>query len=76
MDDEAKQPSEIVMTITLSPDGKIHVKGPISQKLLAYGLLEAARDAINEEHQRQRLSVVKPNGRHAIMDFVRGGKGG
>lgn len=36
------------LTITMDDAGGIQVQGPIENKLLAYGLLEVARDAIGE----------------------------
>jgi len=36
------------LTIKLSADGKVTVSGPIHEKLVCYGLLEAAKDAIRE----------------------------
>jgi ArsR family metal-binding transcriptional regulator len=44
------QKIEIIITIT--PDGSINVTGPIHDKTLCYGLLEAAKDAIREHHVR------------------------
>ena len=41
---------EIVLTITLSPSGLISVNGPIQDKVLAYGMLEYAKDAIYDHH--------------------------
>jgi len=38
---------EIQLIIKMSPSG-IQVAGPIHDKILCYGLLEAARDAIRE----------------------------
>lgn len=39
--------SDIRLLITLNPEtGQCQVSGPIDNKLLAYGMLEMARDAI------------------------------
>lgn len=45
------------LTITLDQTGKISVSGPIDNKLLAYGLLEAARDAIKEFGDQQSKMI-------------------
>ena len=37
-----------VLTITWTQDGQIQVNGPINDKILCYGLLEAAKDAIRD----------------------------
>ncbi len=36
------------MTIVLMSDGRIHVNGPIGDRVLAYGMLECAREVIHE----------------------------
>ena len=38
----------VEMIIKYDPQTGVQVHGPINDKILAYGLLEAARDAINE----------------------------
>ncbi len=47
---------EIVMT----DNGQIAVNGSIQNKLLAYGLLEAAREAVSEYHKNQDKKIVSP----------------
>jgi len=44
------------LRITLTADGQVQVSGPIGQLVLCYGLLEAARDAI------QKHAAQKPKG--------------
>lgn len=45
-----------VLTITLTSDGRLQVTGPIEQPVLAYGMLEAAKDAVRTyKEQQQRL---------------------
>ena len=39
---------KIVLTITATIDGKIEVTGPLDNKLLCYGLLEVARQPVQE----------------------------
>lgn len=38
----------VQLLITLKRDGKVEVTGPIQNKLVAYGMLEMARDAIKD----------------------------
>lgn len=62
----------VILTIIMNPDGTIRVDGPINNKVLSYGMLDLAKDAIFEHHMKLIQSkLIKPNG-HGIMDFVRG----
>lgn len=45
------------LTITLNERGQINVQGPIQNKLMCYGLLELAKDAIAEFHVQQAQKV-------------------
>ena len=56
-----------VLTITMFDDGSISVNGPIGDKVLSYGLLESARDAIFEKH----LRTVKGSNGRGFIDFIR-----
>ena len=49
-----------VLTIALMPDGNVAVNGPIQDRILCYGLLEAAHDAIHDfkPDQSQQIQVV------------------
>ena len=38
----------IQLLITLTGDGQVQVAGPLEDRVLCYGLLEAARDAVRE----------------------------
>ena len=58
------------LTIEIMPDGQIRVTGCINDKLLSYGLLESARDAIQKYHDNTP-KLVKPNGNGHMIDFVR-----
>lgn len=40
------------LTVRIEENGSCTVEGPISDKVLSYGMLEMARDAILEFHQR------------------------
>lgn len=51
----------IQLIITLNDDGQIGVNAPLQDKVLCYGLLEVARDAIQKYHEQQpqkRSSLV------------------
>ena len=74
MVDEIKPEAEpIRMTIELSLDGNIQVNGPIDNKVLAYGLLQAAQDAIFRHHEELRKNKIQAaNGNHRIINFIRG----
>jgi hypothetical protein len=45
------------LTITLTDEGKLSIAGSINNKLLAYGLLEAAKDAIRLHHEQQQNRI-------------------
>jgi hypothetical protein len=46
------------LLITLDETGKINVAGPIDDPILAYGLLECARDAIRDFNDQQQRRIV------------------
>ena len=62
------------ISITLNRDMSISVTGPNQDRLLSYGLLGLARDAIHDEYLRNKVPLVKQLNGHGIMDFIRGGK--
>lgn len=41
------------ITITLEQNGNVNMQGPIQDKILCYGLIEAAREAISAWHAAQ-----------------------
>ena len=55
---------EVKLVIVRLPNGSVEVSGPIGDKLLCYGLLEAAKDAIRhfvaENEQRIVPAVMVP----------------
>lgn len=50
----------IQLVITIEDNGAVNVQGPIKDKLRAYGMLEVAKDAINEFHAQQAARVTVP----------------
>lgn len=48
------------LIISLEPNGQVTVNGPIANKLLCYGLLEAAKDAIKEWKPAETNRIVVP----------------
>ena len=46
--------------IVLMDTGQVSVSGAIENKLLAYGLLEAAREAVADFHKNQDKKIVAP----------------
>jgi hypothetical protein len=62
-----QQKPRAVMTIIWNADGSVTVNGPIKDKIVCYGLLDCARDAIrdfNHKGEQQievpKLAVVPP----------------
>lgn len=53
-------PPRAQLVITLAADGTVGVNGPIQDKILCYGLLECARDAINGYAAKQARSPIVP----------------
>jgi hypothetical protein len=47
------------LLITREDNGQIRVEGPINDKMFAYALLEAARDAIYDFH-KQNENRIQP----------------
>ena len=46
------------LTITLSPNGRVDVNGPIDNAMLCYGLLEVAKDVIRMHVQKKSESGI------------------
>lgn len=49
------------LIIELEANGQVTVNGPIQNKLLCYGLLEAAKDAIKEFKIDEKNQIIVPN---------------
>jgi len=47
----------ITLTISFEPGQPLEVSGPVHDKLFCYGLLEMARDAIQEHAARQAAAA-------------------
>lgn len=47
---------QLKLIITINPDGSVSVNGPINDKVICYGMLEAAKDAIREHHARLAIA--------------------
>lgn len=58
---------QMQLVITVEDDGRVQVSGPIDNKMVAYGLLEVARDAINDYAKGHSKLVVPTvlNGLHS-----------
>ena len=40
----------VTVTLTLRPDGQLDISGPTENRLVFLGMLELARDAVNQHH--------------------------
>lgn len=59
----------ITLTITMGDDGQVAVNGPLGDKLICYGLLELAKESIeqwNRDHARRVQPVALLPGARAI----------
>ena len=67
---EQGQPEEVVMVrIVMRKDGSLNIDGlSLTDRTLAYGLLETAKDMIREMHTPK---IVKPMG--GMINFARNG---
>ena len=59
--------------IVIKADNTLGIYGSINDKILAYGLLESARDAIAVHIDKAVKSQIQ-HPPHRIMDFLRNGK--
>lgn len=50
---------EVKLVISMGADGQVNVEGPLSNRVLCYGLLEAAKDAIRN-FETQKSGLVRP----------------
>lgn len=47
--------------ITQNDDGTVEVKGPIENRLVCYGLLAIAADAVREHLARNQSRIIQPS---------------
>ena len=55
------------LVIEMLPDGRVNVNGPIGNKTLCYGMLEAAKDAIRDYVAKNASPIV-----HAPAEALKG----
>lgn len=55
------------LLITIDEAGKINITGPIDDPILAYGMLECARDAIRDFNDEQNRRII-PGDARALAD--------
>ena len=53
-------PGAITITITMSPDGKINVNGPLENKIVFFGLLEIAKETCTKYNDAAASGIVAP----------------
>jgi hypothetical protein len=46
---------KVTLVIELEPDGKVSLAGPLENKLLCYGLLEIARQSVQDYDATKRV---------------------
>ena len=61
----------ITLTITMDENGGVSCGGPIQDKVLCYGLLESAKDAIKSWHEEQSKPKILPANSADIMALHR-----
>ena len=63
------QPTNIIgqLIISLRQDGNVDVQGPLANKVLCYGLLERAKDAIRT-YESDKLGILLGRVRNPPLD--------
>lgn len=51
-------PPRAQMLLVINADGSFGVQGPLDDKILCYGMLEAAKDAIRDHHAKKAQSPL------------------
>ena len=55
-------PDKLTLTVTMHPNGKVEITGPIANKGVCYMILELAKDAIRDfKVEDQRIVTAAPN---------------
>jgi len=52
-----------VLTITLNADGSVSINGPIQDNIFCYGLLQAARKALDDYQGQDQPLIMLPKHR-------------
>lgn len=68
--EETQEPKPIQLIITVMPDGKVNLAGPITNRMFCYGLLKMAEEILYDFSKAQKVDLIKPTS-HNIMDFIR-----
>lgn len=50
--------AQVKLVISLDSGGQINVNGPINDRILCFGLLEMAKDAINAHAKQQQSNIL------------------
>jgi len=58
---------KVTLTISFEPGGPVNVSGPIADKILCYGMLEMARDAIKAYDPAKAPLIEVPDGRLGLF---------
>lgn len=53
-------PPVITLTITLDERRQLNIAGPIDDKILCFGMLECAKDAVRDHVARSQSAIVPP----------------
>jgi hypothetical protein len=53
-------PNKVELLIAVNDTGQVQVTGPIENKVLCYGLLAAAQDAVRDYHAIAAQRLVQP----------------
>lgn len=61
------------LAIFINEDSTIKVSGHVQDKILAYGLLESAKDAIRKSIEK-KSQIERVNGSGGLISMLRGGK--
>lgn len=62
--------NEITIVITMQPDGQVNISGPLDDRITCYGLLDTAKDIIQEhaaKRQQAAASGIVPV--RSVADF-------
>lgn len=67
---------QVRLVITLEDDGRVNINGPLRQKLLCIGLLEMAKETVQDYHKgqaaEQRIEIATSEMAAGLGDLKRG----